>query len=116
MKSALELITTITPSVLAAGSTVSTYYRDKSELIIFIINILKVFMIIISFSYLAYLYYGKNQLVKETLLWVILTEKIITFIFVIIGIYLIYNSNKEKIKTQAINLKNNIKSIKLKKK
>jgi ABC-type nickel/cobalt efflux system permease component RcnA len=110
MEQTFEFITDLTPSVLAAGTTVSTFYRDRSELITFIISILKALMILISFSYVAYLYYGKNQQVKETLLWIILIEKGITLIFVLVGIYLTYNRTKEVIKSQATKLKNDIKS------
>jgi ABC-type nickel/cobalt efflux system permease component RcnA len=110
MESIFELITNITPSILAAGSSITSYYKEKQVLITFVINIIKAFVIIISFGYVAYLYFGKNQQVKETLLWIILLEKAITLIFVLVGIYLTYNKNKEVIKEQANKLKSDIKN------
>jgi ABC-type nickel/cobalt efflux system permease component RcnA len=116
MESFLELVTNITPSILAAGTSITSYYKEKQVLVTFIVSVVKAFMIIVSFSYVAYLYFGKNQQVKQTLLWMILIEKSLTLIFVLVGIYLTYNKNKEVIKEQAIKLKSDVKEKLIKKK
>jgi ABC-type nickel/cobalt efflux system permease component RcnA len=116
MDSFLELVTNITPSILAAGTSITSYYKEKQVLATFVVSVVKAFVIIMSFVYVAYLYFGKNQQVKETLLWMILVEKSLTLIFVLVGIYLTYNKNKEVIKEQAKKLKSDVKEKLIKKK
>ena len=38
MDSFLELVTNITPSILAAGSSVTSYYKEKQVLITFVVS------------------------------------------------------------------------------
>jgi hypothetical protein len=90
MSEQLELLTTLMPSILAFSTVVTTYYKNQKNNITFGMSILKVVTVSVSFIYLLYLYFFKNQIKRESFIKTLLIQNIITLIFSFYTVYLIY--------------------------
>lgn len=105
----IELLTNLTPSILAFSTAVTTFYKNQKNMITFSMSLIKILTVTISCLYLIYLFFYKNQESKVTSIKSLLISNILTLIFALFTAYTIYSESdevKQKVKSIREKVKN----------
>jgi hypothetical protein len=109
MQDTLDFLTNIMPSIIAINHSINAYYINEKNMITFLVTFIKIIVVSLSLLYISYLYFVKQQIIHEVSIKTQLITNLLTLIFGLISIYLIY-SRSDEVKEKVNEIKNKIKN------
>jgi hypothetical protein len=102
MSELLNLITHISTPIVALSQTLTTYYSNVENTVIKVVVFIKILVVLITFGYLYYLYFYKNQYTIQSSVLLLLLINGITFIMFVLTIYFMFSKVPPPINNTSI--------------